>query len=316
MHISEKVFFSVIIPLYNKEKYIANTLQSVLLQTYSNFEVIIVNDGSTDHSLDNVLKFPQDKFRIITIKNSGVSIARNTGIQAAQGDFIALLDADDYWYPNHLKNFEFSIDKFPSEKLFSNNYQIKYASNNLYQPVFSNLNLNDGTKKYSFFETSYINSTITSSTVCVETSVLQNHPFDKEIFAGEDTDLWIRLSVKYSLVFNPTVTAIYNKFISHSLSKSNNENSRFIFTQKFLKEEQNNQSLQKFMDLNRFSVLIQFLKKKNSAKVNLLKSQINYNNLNFKQRVLLSLPVFLISFLQTVKLFLSRNFNINMSVFK
>lgn len=315
-NLREDIFFSVVIPLYNKEKYIKGTLQSVLAQTYTNFEVIIVNDGSTDKSLEKIYIFPQDKIRVITIENSGVSVARNVGIKAAKGDFIVLLDADDYWYPNHISNFQASILKFPSEQVFCNNYKIKYAVNNLYQPVFSNLNLNGGIEKYSFFETSYINSIITSTTVCIRARVLKSCLFDEQILSGEDTDLWIRLGLQYPVVFHPEVTAIYNKFVAQSLSKSDNIDSKFIFTQKFLEAEQTNAALRKFMDLNRFSVLLVYIKKQNRVRVKLLKSQIDSKNLNNKQRLLLQCPAFVLISLHAVKSFLSKNFGINFSVFK
>lgn len=88
---------SVVIPLYNKDKQIAKTLYSVLKQTYPNFEVIVVNDGSTDNSLSEVSKISDSRIRLICQENKGVSAARNRGIQEAKSDYIAFLDADDEW---------------------------------------------------------------------------------------------------------------------------------------------------------------------------------------------------------------------------
>ena len=95
---------SVIIPVFNAEKTIASTISSALFQTYDNFEIILVNDKSTDNTL-KILKDTNDKrLRIINLrKNSGAAKARNTGISAAKGDFIAFLDADDLWNSDKLE---------------------------------------------------------------------------------------------------------------------------------------------------------------------------------------------------------------------
>ena len=99
-------YCSVIIPLYNKEKSIVHTIQSVLKQTYTNYEIIIVDDGSTDKSasiVDRIVKEFKDQVRIIRKKNGGVSSARNIGIKEAKYDYIALLDGDDLWDKHYLE---------------------------------------------------------------------------------------------------------------------------------------------------------------------------------------------------------------------
>jgi len=93
---------SVIMPVYNVEKYVAESIQSVLDQTYSDFELNIVNDGSTDNTANVVRSFQDARIRLITQENKGVSVARNKGIEAALGDYIAFLDGDDLWCPDFL----------------------------------------------------------------------------------------------------------------------------------------------------------------------------------------------------------------------
>jgi glycosyltransferase involved in cell wall biosynthesis len=97
---------SIIIPAFNAEKYIAEAVESALSQTYKNFEIIVVNDGSTD-STKSVLSEYSSQITIIDITNGGVSVARNTGILTAKGQYIALLDSDDLWHPEKL---EFQVD--------------------------------------------------------------------------------------------------------------------------------------------------------------------------------------------------------------
>ena len=94
--------FSVVIPLYNKEHYIEKTIQSVLDQTCTDYEVIVVDDGSKDNSLALARKFESDRVRVIPQEDQGVSVTRNTGILNANGEFICFLDADDEWRPDYL----------------------------------------------------------------------------------------------------------------------------------------------------------------------------------------------------------------------
>src|SRR5690554_5521626 len=98
--------FSVVIPLYNKELSISNTIQSVLDQTFQNFEIVIVNDGSTDNSVKEVEKFDDKRIRLIHQENQGVSAARNRGIKEARYEWIAFLDGDDLWEKEHLEEYE------------------------------------------------------------------------------------------------------------------------------------------------------------------------------------------------------------------
>lgn len=93
---------SVVIPLYNTEQYIQETIASVLAQTFQDFELIIVDDGSTDESVERCRQFRDPRLRLINQKNRGLSGARNTGIHQSRGRYVALLDADDRWHPHKL----------------------------------------------------------------------------------------------------------------------------------------------------------------------------------------------------------------------
>ncbi len=110
---------SVVIPLYNKEKYISQTLESVFNQTYQQFEVIVVNDGSTDKSLEIASRYTDSCLRIISTENRGVSAARNTGIELANNKWIAFLDADDWWDVAYLTEMLETISEHPEQRLFA-----------------------------------------------------------------------------------------------------------------------------------------------------------------------------------------------------
>lgn len=109
---------SVIIPLYNKEQTIVHTLKTVLAQTFTDFEVVIVNDGSTDNGVDAIQSnYTDARIRIIHQKNAGVSAARNRGVQEAQGDWIAFLDADDEWLNTYLQEMYEATQTFSDAKI-------------------------------------------------------------------------------------------------------------------------------------------------------------------------------------------------------
>ena len=120
--------FSVVIPLYNKEHYIEATIQSVLNQTCTDFEVLVVDDGSRDNSLALARKFESERVRIIPQENQGVSVARNTGILNAQGEYICFLDADDEWRPDYLTTIDDLTVKYPESAIFVTAYAVNMGN--------------------------------------------------------------------------------------------------------------------------------------------------------------------------------------------
>ena len=102
---------SIIVPLYNKDQYIKRCLLSILNQTYNDFEIIIINDGSTDNSEQIVRELNNKKIRFYTTNNKGVSHARNFGIREAKGEYVCFVDADDYVSPNYLSTMIYNMDK-------------------------------------------------------------------------------------------------------------------------------------------------------------------------------------------------------------
>lgn len=104
---------SIVIPAYKAEKYIAATVHSVLKQTYKNFEVLIIDDGSPDRSVEICQQFTDPRIKIIRQKNRGVAAARNTGIHQSQGEYIAFLDADDLWLPEKLEKHVEHLENAP-----------------------------------------------------------------------------------------------------------------------------------------------------------------------------------------------------------
>ena len=116
--------YSVVIPVYNKKSSIQATIQSVLAQTLRDYEVIVVNDGSTDDSLSVARSFEARGVRVIDQPNQGVSVARNTGILAAEGEYISFLDADDTWHPDYLETIDRLTSAHPESDFFVTAYRV------------------------------------------------------------------------------------------------------------------------------------------------------------------------------------------------
>ncbi|WP_296380992.1 glycosyltransferase family 2 protein, partial [Winogradskyella sp.] len=295
-------FFSVIIPLYNKADYISDCIKSVLNQTFEDYEIVIVNDGSTDMSVSIVETFTSDKIKLFHQKNLGVSIARNNGASFTKGTYIAFLDADDLWKPNHLMCIKASIDFLPSAGLYANNYSIKYSTSytlpakldiEIFQskPIVVN----------NFFKAS-LNDTLVWTSA---TSIKKDKFFDYGMFninysTGEDLDLWIRIALKEQIVFNPELTMIYDKSIEGSLGKNEDNNVRYILFNSFTEYEDDNIYLKKYLDLKRYGLALRTkINGESNIHKNTLKT-IDFNNLNFKQKFLLKTPTFLLQSLNKI----------------
>ena len=121
--IVKMINFSVVIPLYNKEKEIIETIHSVMCQSYAPDEIIVVDDGSTDNGVNIIKENFQDKIKLISQKNMGVSSARNRGISEAKNEYICLLDADDLWETGFLEEMEKLIKLFPEALFYSTSHK-------------------------------------------------------------------------------------------------------------------------------------------------------------------------------------------------
>lgn len=217
--------FSVIIPLYNKESSIKNTILSVLNQRIKDFEIIIVNDGSTDKSIDVVNKLNDHRIRIINQKNQGVSSARNRGIREAKFQWIAFLDADDLWHDNHLEEVTNMIKLHPSEVFFSTSF--KYSDN---RHIFKHKRKSNIFKVHNYFKEAKKETLVCTGTAVVNKECFNAIGFyDTKLKIGEDTDLWIRLARKYNLIKSSKVTAIYRIEAENRTTLSKNLETTYIY---------------------------------------------------------------------------------------
>ena len=201
--------FSVIIPLYNKAPYVRNALESVIGQSFMDFELIVVDDGSSDESYDiafSVLKTSNIRYQIIHQQNAGVSVARNNGVFASMGDYLCFLDADDWWDPAFLEKMDSLIRSYPDAGIYGTNYYY----------------VKKGRKRICITkaETGYINycqvyadtlaMPLTSISVSIPRAVfVEMKGFRPNLRFGEDFNLWIRIALKYKVAFLKEPLAFY-----------------------------------------------------------------------------------------------------------
>lgn len=209
--------FSVIIPLYNKASYIPRALESVFAQTFKDFELVVVDDGSSDDSFsiakDMIERSPVEH-QLIHQDNAGVSLARNNGVAASHGDYICFLDADDWWEPTFLEEMSNLIDEFPEAGIYSTNYTIVNETH--HRTRVAQIGVKDG------FEKGYINyCQVYAATmympICTDVACIPRPVFDemggfpKGIKLGEDFILWVHIGLKYKVVFLNKPLAYYNQ---------------------------------------------------------------------------------------------------------
>ena len=295
---------SVIIPLFNKEQFIKKTLLSVLNQTFSDFEILLINDGSTDGSIDIVTSFDDERITLYTTKNKGVSHARNYGISKANTDLIALLDADDLWEPNHLENLDSLCTSFPNCGLYATAYSKQFFNRKKMKAHFNGVSSDHFGIIEDYFSASIIDSIAWTSGVLIpKKTILEIGGFDEEMRSGQDTDLWVRIALKKLVAFSAIATS--NKIIlepKHHLSYSSSRIDRMKLFKNFKDLDTSNIPFKKYMDLNRFSVAIERKIAGDSSSYRQLKKEIDPLNLNYKQRILLLSPRTVIVFIKKLQL--------------
>jgi glycosyltransferase involved in cell wall biosynthesis len=190
---------SVIIPNYNQTQFVGNAIQSVLCQTFKDYEIIVIDDGSTDNSKDVVNAFG-DKVRYIRQENKGLGGARNTGILASNAEFVGLLDADDEWMPTYLEKVIALTHCFKDAVVFYSSARGMDSRGNDLPQIFgrmvqSSIDIYQGLLRANFIIPSTV---IMRRAVIVEMGLFEQN--NREIHGCEDWDLWLRLSPLYQIV--------------------------------------------------------------------------------------------------------------------
>ncbi len=212
---------SVVMPLYNKTGQVGRTLKSVLAQTFDKFEVVVVDDGSTDGSVEEVRGVQNSRIRIISQQNAGVAVARNRGIAEAQYDLIAFLDADDEWKPDYLATQYALSQKYPDCDVYGCNYEFRDAAGRVTPTILRRMPFDgeDGIVDNYFVVASCSHPPLWTSAVMVRKSaILATGGFPVGIRSGEDLLTWARLAVSGKVAFSKRVSAVYDLGIGYDFA--------------------------------------------------------------------------------------------------
>lgn len=204
--------FSVVIPLYNKAPHIKRTVESVLNQTCGDFELIVVDDGSTDGGGQIVEGVHDPRIYLITQENKGVSAARNTGIKTARAEFVAFLDADDEWKTGFLQEINRLIEKFPASGAYATSYENINPGGRMTYPKIRGLQAGRSGIIERPFQVFQSGLPFNSSSIVIPKRVLEElGGFQEGVNLGEDVLMWDRITVKYPISFSASSLAVYHK---------------------------------------------------------------------------------------------------------
>lgn len=204
---------SVVITLYNKEKHIRNTLKGVLGQSFQDFEIVVVDDGSTDNSVSEVQRFKDPRIRIISQTNAGVSAARNRGILESKGEFIALLDGDDEWKPDYLATQYALAEKYPECDVFATDYEFRSNDGKISPTIIKRLHFDseDGVLTNYFEIASHSHPPLWTSAIMVSKNALELiGGFPYGIKSVEDLLTWARLACRHKIAYSRKPMAVFN----------------------------------------------------------------------------------------------------------
>jgi len=251
--------FSIVIPVYNKEYSIGRTLESISEQSFKKFELVLVNDGSTDQSLKVINDFinthPNLDIILIDQKNQGVSVARNVGVANSKYEFICFLDADDNWETDFLSMYNKYIDKYSDAGLWISGYKINNEN--------SVMHLSEGYID-SFFDISSRKTILHTSAVCVRKSILLDiggFPAGEKV--GEDLYVWARIAEKYIFCYIPYCLVNVVQEEDSSRGGRDNVNPYILEYYSVNKDKLRNKELKKYLIYIYFVHLVDLCRKRN-----------------------------------------------------
>ena len=211
LSIMSQPFFSVIIPTYNRAAFLSQSIGSVVNQSFGNWELFVVDDGSTDHTKEVVSSFKDSRIRYVYQVNSERSAARNKGIQSANGNWICFLDSDDWYHSNHLQVIFDYISNTASSAEFLFTGLEKQFNQSIDKKPFLNLNHNILIEISERF--------LIPSQVCIKKEVFNEFYFDERFSIWEDTHLWLRVAAKYAVDQISLYTVVQNIHSESTVTK-------------------------------------------------------------------------------------------------
>ncbi len=202
---------SVVIPLYNKAPHVARAVASVLAQSVHDFELVVVDDGSTDGGGDIVRQFRDPRIRLVRQQNGGAAAARNRGIHESRFDRIAFLDADDEWTPVFLETVLGLSARHPQAGIYATAYRCSMGQA-IWRPSFTDcVDRPEGGILEDYFRTGLKSSPVTASSSMIPRRVFEDvGGFLVGVARGEDLQMWIRIALRYRVAWSPVEGAIYH----------------------------------------------------------------------------------------------------------
>ncbi len=296
---AKEMRFSVIIPLYNKAPYVKKALESVLSQTFRDFELIVVDDGSTDESLaiaQSVLDVCDLPHQLIHQDNAGVSTARNNGVAAAQGGFVSFLDADDWWAPTFLERMDELIQAYPDAGIYGTNYY--YVKNGVEKVCLAGIDT--GYINYCKVYAERLRMPLTSISVSISRDSLNCYKgFNAALKLGEDFDLWIRIALHSKVAFLNEPLAYYNQDVNPAWRGTGHlvpPQEHMLWNLDYLSEEERtNPDFKELIDnLRTYSLLPYYLSDHYREDARRELDKVDWNRQPIKNRLLYRMPVFLL----------------------
>jgi len=285
---------------------VEKAIQSVLSQTYQKFELIVVNDGSTDNPLPPKGNFenasmdmpvdinlgdtpPLGGWGVLTQENQGVSVARNNGVKVAQYDYIAFLDADDWWEPTYLDEMRSLIEDFPQAAIYGSGYFLIKNGIRRIAPVGVETNFYKGEINYcKTYSKTLCMPLWTGATIIRKTVFDSEHGFKPSLKLGEDFDLWIRVVMKYPAVILNKPLSNYNQDVElqhRAIGEKLYEPSEHMLFTDYGELKFNPEFRYLYERLAVYGLLSYYLTEKNRKEVELILSGINWKNHAFKYRL-------------------------------
>lgn len=299
------MFFSVIIPLYNKAPYVEKALQSVLTQTYTDYELIVVDDGSKDDSAAIASKALEghQNCRLIHQENMGVSVARNNGVAASYGDYLCFLDADDWWEPTFMEEMSKLIEEFPEAGIYGTNYTIvnKIKHKTRVAPIGVEENFEKGYINYCQVYAKTLAMPLWTGAICIPRKVFYEHGgFNSNLDLGEDFDLWIRISLISKVVLLNQPLSNYNQDVDPTFRGTHrgkhhprNPDKHFLWNIEYLSEvEKQNHDLKLLLDkLRAYGLMPYYLDRDFRSRAKAELAKINWESLPLSVRQRYKIPI-------------------------
>lgn len=252
------MFLSIVIPTYNRAHLIEHTLKSVLNQSCTDFEVIVIDDGSSDNTEEIVQPYLSEKVRYYHITNSERGAARNRGTEYAKGEYINWFDSDDEMLPHHVAHVKEWCIRHKNPEVMNVMYQIKDSISGKITPVQSSYSSGQKQRKNFLIEGNYL----ACNPVIVRRDIALANPFieDRALSASEDYELWLRLLTKYPFHQSAEITSFLIQHDERSVNTMTNPDkleTRFLTFLKYIDE---NEALKQFLgDDYRYFVMRNYL---------------------------------------------------------